>query len=41
MHNYIEFFNKMPLWLVVGLMAAFGLMQAIGEILEFKGKGCS
>lgn len=38
MHNYIEFFNKMPIWLLVGLMAAFGLMQAIGEILEFKGK---
>ena len=38
MHNYIEFFNSLPLWVVVILMAGFGLMQAIGEFLEFKGK---
>lgn len=38
MRNYIEYFDGLPLWIVVILMAGFGLMQAIGEILEFKGK---
>lgn len=38
MRNYLEYFEGLPLWLVVGAMAVFGLMQAIGEILEFKGK---
>lgn len=38
MHNYIEFFDKLPLWVVVALMVIFGLMQGIGELLEFKGK---
>lgn len=38
MHNYIEFFNNMPMAVVVGLMILFGLLQGIGEILEFKGK---
>lgn len=38
MHNYIEFFDKIPFWIIVALMAVFGLMQGIGEILEFKGK---
>lgn len=38
MHNYVEFFDSLPLWVVVILMAIFGVMQAIGEILEFKGK---
>lgn len=37
MHNYIEYF-KLPLWLVIGLMVIFGIMQGIGEFLEFKGK---
>lgn len=38
MHNYIEFFDKLPFWLIVSLMVFFGLIQGIGEILEFKGK---
>ena len=38
MRNYIEYFDSLPLWIVVILMAGFGLMQAIGEFLEFKGK---
>ena len=38
MHNYLEYFDKLPLWFVVVAMAVFGLMQAIGEFLEFKGK---
>lgn len=38
MHNYIEFFDSMPMSVVVGLMILFGLLQGIGEILEFKGK---
>lgn len=38
MHNYIEFFNNMPMAVVVGLMILFGLLQGVGEILEFKGK---
>ncbi len=38
MHNYLEYFDKLPLWFVVAAMAVFGLMQAIGEFLEFKGK---
>lgn len=38
MHNYIEFFDSMPVSVVVGLMILFGLLQGIGEILEFKGK---
>ena len=38
MHNYLEYFDSLPLWIVVGAMAIFGIMQAIGEFLEFKGK---
>lgn len=38
MRSYIEYFDSLPLWVVIVLMAGFGLMQAIGEILEFKGK---
>lgn len=38
MHNYIEYFNTLPVWLIIALMAIFGLMQGIGELLEFKGK---
>lgn len=42
MHNYIEYFaelaESLPARVVFGLMAIFGLMQAIGEFLEFKGK---
>lgn len=38
MHNYIEFFDSLPFWLVAGAMITFGLMQGIGEFLEFKGK---
>ena len=37
MHNYIEYFN-LPLWLILALMIVFGVMQGIGEFLEFKGK---
>ena len=43
MHNYIEFFQDLiskmnvPGWVII-LMAGFGLMQGIGEFLEFKGK---
>jgi hypothetical protein len=39
MHNYIEFFlDSMPAKVVIGLMLLFGILQAIGELLEFKGK---
>lgn len=38
MRNYIEFFDSMPIWIVTGLMILFGILQGIGEILEFKGK---
>lgn len=38
MHNYIEFFEDLPFWTVAGFMLLFGLMQGIGEFLEFKGK---
>lgn len=38
MHNYIEFFETTPGWLVISLMLIFGVMQGIGEVLEFKGK---
>lgn len=39
MHNFIEYFsNNMPLWVAVSLMAIFGAIQGIGEILEFKGR---
>jgi hypothetical protein len=38
MHNYIEFFDNMPTRVIVGLMFLFGILQGIGEILEFKGK---
>ena len=37
MRNYIEYFN-FPLGVVFSLMAIFGLIQGIGELLEFKGK---
>lgn len=38
MHNYLEFFSGVPGWLLISLMLMFGVMQGIGEILEFKGK---
>lgn len=38
MDKYLSYFEGLPLWLVFGLMAAFGVMQGIGEFLEFKGK---
>lgn len=39
MHNYIEFFlNSMPTKIVIVLMLLFGILQGIGEVLEFKGK---
>lgn len=39
MHNFIEYFDKyLPLWVVAALMLGFGIMQGIGEFLEFKGK---
>lgn len=40
MEKYIEFFEELglPFWVVVGLMLIFGIMQCIGEFLEFKGK---
>lgn len=40
MEKYIEFFEELglPFWIVVGLMLIFGIMQCIGEFLEFKGK---
>lgn len=43
MHNYITFLREslpdgVSLGLICCLMAVFGVMQAIGEILEFKGK---
>lgn len=43
MHNYIKYFaenleDSVPLKLVLILMAVFGVMQAIGEIMEFFGK---
>lgn len=38
MHNYIEFFDSMPISVAVWLMILFGVLQGIGEILEFKGK---
>lgn len=39
MHNFIEFFSdNVPLSVVSVLMLGFGIMQGIGEILEFKGK---
>lgn len=38
MHKYIEFFDNMPSRVVFGLMILFGVLQGIGEILEFKGK---
>lgn len=38
MHNYIEFFDSIPTRVVVMLMLVFGVLQGIGEILEFKGK---
>lgn len=39
MHNFIEYFSdKIPLAIVAFLMVCFGVMQGIGEVLEFKGK---
>lgn len=39
MHNFIEYFDKyLPLWVVAALMLGFGIMQGIGEFLEFKGR---
>lgn len=37
MLNYIEYLN-LPLWIAIGLVGMFLIMQIIGEILEFKGK---
>lgn len=37
MHNYLEFFDQLPHSTLFFLMAAFGLMQGIGEVLEFMG----
>ena len=37
MHNYIEYFS-LPVSVMVTLMIIFGIMQGIGELLEFKGK---
>ena len=37
MLNYIEYLN-LPLWIAIGLVGLFLIMQIIGEILEFKGK---
>ena len=37
MHNYLEFFN-LPEGKLLILMMIFGLMQGIGEFLEFKGQ---
>ena len=38
MQKYIEFFDNMPSRVVFCLMVLFGVLQGIGEILEFKGK---
>lgn len=38
MHNYIEYFDNLPLAVITTLMFVFGLMQAIGELLELKGR---
>ena len=42
MHNYIKYFaenlDSVPLKLVLILMVIFGVMQAIGEVMEFFGK---
>lgn len=39
MHNFIEYFSdKVPLAVIAVLMLCFGIMQGIGEILEFKGR---
>lgn len=42
MHNYIEYFaeltNSLPAKVALALMIIFGIMQALGEFLEFKGK---
>lgn len=42
MHNYLEyigeFFDKLPLEVIAAAMIIFGIMQGIGEVLEFKGK---
>ena len=37
MHNYLEFYN-LPMNTILILMIVFGIMQGIGEILEFKGQ---
>ena len=38
MQKYIEFFDNMPSRVVFCLMILFGVLQGVGEILEFKGK---
>lgn len=39
MHNFIEYFaDWTPGGVVISLMAVYGIMQGIGEFLEFKGK---
>lgn len=39
MHNFIEYFSDKPeIGAVAVLMAIFGIIQGVGEILEFKGK---
>ena len=37
MLNYIEYLN-IPVWIAVGLVVLFLIIQVVGEILEFKGK---
>lgn len=37
MHNYLEYFN-LPASVFIAVMIVFGIMQGVGEILEFKGK---
>lgn len=37
MHNYIEYFD-LPIGVIIALMVIFGIMQGIGEFLEFKGQ---
>lgn len=39
MHNFIEYFkDNIPLGVASALMVIFGIIQGIGELLEFKGK---
>ena len=38
MQNYLNYFDSIPLWLVMTLMAVFAIMQGVGEFLVFKGR---